>query len=59
MTVRTIAIVLGLALSLGAAATAAQQRTTVARLTSLEGSVLVSQGDAMVAATRKAVKMLR
>jgi hypothetical protein len=51
MTVRTIAVLLGLAWSLGAGAAAAQQRTTVARLTNLEGSVLVSQGDAMVAAT--------
>lgn len=46
-----ISILLGLAAVLGAGGSAAQQAGTVARLNNLEGNVLVSQGDAMVAAT--------
>lgn len=51
MKTRVVAILLGMAAVLGAGASAAQQSGTVARLNNLEGNVLVSQGDAMVAAT--------
>ena len=46
-----ILVLLGLAAAVGAGSSAAQQAGTVARLNNLEGNVLVSQGDAMVAAT--------
>ena len=50
MNIRAIATAFGLAAALGAGVVAAQQPPTVARLINLEGNVLVSQGDAMVAA---------
>ena len=50
MNIRAVSTVLGLAVALGAGAAIAQQPTTVGRLTGLEGDVLVSQDDAMVAA---------
>jgi len=51
MNIRGIATVLGLATVLGTVLAAAQEPATVARLVNLEGNVLVSQDDAMVAAT--------
>jgi len=51
MNIRGIATVLGLATVLGTVSAAAQGPATVARLVNLEGNVLVSQDDAMVAAT--------
>lgn len=51
MKMHVLSILLGIATALGAGASAAQQAGTVARLNNLEGNVLVSQGDAMVAAT--------
>ena len=44
-------ILLGIAAILAAGTAVAQQAGTVARLTNVEGNVLASQGDAMVAAT--------
>ena len=49
--IRTSLTLLGLAAAVGAPAALAQQPASVARLTGMEGQVLVSQGDAMVAAT--------
>ena len=49
--IRTSLALLGLAATLGAPVVSAQQPAAVARLTNMEGQVLVSQGDAMVAAT--------
>lgn len=49
--IRTSLTLLGLAATLGASVASAQQPAAVARLTNMEGQVLVSQGDAMVAAT--------
>jgi hypothetical protein len=49
--IRTSLALLGLAVTLGAPVASAQQPAAVARLTNMEGQVLVSQGDAMVAAT--------
>jgi len=51
MKIRAISTLLGLAAALAAGLVAAQQSGTVARLSGLEGNVLVSQADAMVAAT--------
>jgi hypothetical protein len=51
MKTRVVSILLVIAAVLGAGTSAAQQAGTVARLKNLEGNVLVSQGDAMVAAT--------
>ena len=48
---RTSLTLLGLAAILAAPAASAQQPAAVARLTDMEGQVLVSQGDALVAAT--------
>ena len=44
-----ISTLLGVAAMAGVGTVSAQQAGTVARLTNVEGSVLVSQGDAMVA----------
>jgi len=51
MNIRTLAGAVGVALALGAAVAGAQQQqaNTVARLADVQGSVLVSQDDAMVA----------
>jgi len=51
MNIRTFLGFLGLAAALGAGNAFAQQGT-VARLSNLEGNVMVSQGDGMVAAVR-------
>lgn len=51
MTHRALLTSLGLAAALCAVPAAAQQAGTVARLSGLEGSVMVSQGDGMAAAT--------
>lgn len=51
MNIRTFLGILGLAAALGAGNAVAQQGT-VARLSNLEGNVMVSQGDGMVAAVR-------
>ncbi|MBK6395435.1 MAG: hypothetical protein IPF73_12710 [Betaproteobacteria bacterium] len=51
MNIRTFLGFLGLAAALGAGNAVAQQGT-VARLSNLEGNVMVSQGDGMVAAVR-------
>jgi len=51
MNIRSFLSFLGLAAALGAGNAVAQQGT-VARLSSLEGNVMVSQGDGMVAAVR-------
>lgn len=51
MKMRVVSLLLGMAAALGAGSSAAQQAGAVARLINLEGNVLVSQGDAMVAAT--------
>lgn len=50
MRIRAVVTVLGIAAALAAGVAAAQQAQTVARLTGLEGGVMVTQGDAMVAA---------
>lgn len=49
MNIRAISTSIGFAAALVAGSALAQQQGTVARLTGLEGNVLVSQGDAMVA----------
>ena len=51
MNVRTLAVALGIAAALAAAVASAQQQqaNTVARLADVQGSVLVSQDEAMVA----------
>ena len=51
MNIRAVATVFCLAIGLGAGYAAAQNQTPVARLTHLQGNVLVSKEDAMVAAT--------
>lgn len=51
MNMRRIAMGLAVAAVLGAGPALAQQQGAVARLSDLEGNVLVSQGDAMVAGT--------
>jgi len=51
MNIRGVATVFCLAIGLGAGYAAAQDRGPVARLTNLQGNVLVSKDDAMVAAT--------
>ncbi len=51
MKTHVFSLLFGIVALLGAGASAAQQAGTVARLNNLEGNVLVSQGDAMVAAT--------
>ncbi|MFO1316215.1 MAG: hypothetical protein U1F58_11485 [Burkholderiales bacterium] len=50
MNLRAAAALFALAAMLGGGTAAAQAPATVARLTSLEGNVLVSEGDALVAA---------
>ena len=51
MKFRDLANIVAIALALGSTTALAQTSGTVARLTDVEGNVLVSQGDAMVAAT--------
>ena len=51
MNIRTFLGLLGFAAALGAGNAVAQQGT-VARLSNLEGNVMVSQGDGMIAAVR-------
>ena len=51
MNLRSITTLFSLAAVLGAQSAIAQQPATVARLTNLQGTVLVSQDNAMVAAT--------
>ena len=51
MNVRCISMGLAVVAALGAGPALAQQQGTVAKLADLEGNVLVSQGDAMVAGT--------
>ena len=60
MNIRTFLGILGLAAALGAGNAFAQQGT-VARLSNLEGNVMVSQGDGMVAAVRgqRVVSLIR
>ncbi len=50
MNSRAFLSVLAMAAALGATSAAAQQGGTIARLSNLEGNVMVSQGDGMVAA---------
>lgn len=49
---RAFLTVLGVAAAFAAASAAAQQPGTVGRLSNLEGNVMVSQGDGMVAAAK-------
>jgi len=49
MNIRRISMGLAIAAALGAGSALAQQQGTVAKLADIEGNVLVSQGDAMVA----------
>lgn len=51
MKMHVVSILFGFAVAFGAGPSAAQQAGTVAKLNNVEGNVLVSQGDAMVAAT--------
>lgn len=51
MKYRAVSTVVAIAFALGSATALAQTSGTVARLVGVEGNVLVSQGDAMVAAT--------
>ena len=51
MNIRRISMGLAVAAALGAGPALAQQQGAVARLSDIEGNVLVSQGDAMVAGT--------
>ena len=51
MNIRRISMGLAVAAALGAGPALAQQQGTVAKLSDIEGNVLVSQGDAMVAGT--------
>lgn len=50
MRIRAVVTILGIAAALAAGAAAAQQAATIARLSGLEGGVMVSQADSMVAA---------
>lgn len=51
MNIRRISMGLAVAAALGAGPALAQQQGAVAKLSDIEGNVLVSQGDAMVAGT--------
>ncbi len=52
MKMRSWATIVAMTAALGATPAAAQQAGTIARLSNLEGNVMVSQGDGMVAAVK-------